>query len=130
MSRLTKAAEFGRSVAAWSESFEPISLRQAEIWLKDVRAALAKLPYLQSIHGDRTDELECMLRLRGVIGLPRGAWDGVYKDLEDVWSSDLAGGLRAFHSLLRDEHGFEFRFAARNEHDQYVTGRLRVDAKA
>jgi hypothetical protein len=120
--------DFDKLRDQWRRAFSPISSRQLETWSKDLKDELRTIPYLRIVkvtEGGFMNMLEYKLVLN-VDGLNTSM---VRADLERVWASGVASGLKTGYTFRETESGLKFYFAALNNVNNYVTGLISIAKK-
>ena len=120
--------ELDKTRDQWRRAYSPVSSREVQAWVADWKDALRTVPYLRVIKASDGGLLN-MIELRSVLNIDGLNFSMVRADIERIWCSDIAKGLRATHCFRETTNGVVFYFAALTGANNYVTGVLYVARK-
>jgi hypothetical protein len=124
VNRRLETHEYVKTLAAWSELYQPVLPRELEAWARDLCSGYGALPYLDSLRCERCDRDAEHLVLRGTLNLTFANAGPVEADVVTVWQRDVAAGASTIFALASGAEELSFWFAARNLEQRYVAGRL------
>ncbi|MFQ3586609.1 MAG: hypothetical protein SNJ74_00740 [Fimbriimonadaceae bacterium] len=111
MSSPLEPPEFDRQIREWARRLPSVSLREQHAWRKDLLGVIARLPYVASMRPVDEPAAPYHVDIRVVIDLPAGNLEAVWADLAQLWSDEVAHGLRAIHTFVRFPEGFDLKMA-------------------
>lgn len=111
VSSLLDPSEYDRQIREWARRMPSVSLREQHAWRKDLLAAITRLPYVKSIRHIEEPVALHHVDIRVVIDLPAGNVEAVWADLVQLWSQEVAQGLRAVHTIVTYPEGFDLKVA-------------------
>lgn len=126
MSKLVRGSEFMLVMQQWTRVFMPIVGRDQDAWEDDWVQVLSELPYLRLTRKDRSFQLDRLIGIRLQMNYIGANMQMVKDDMVRVWSEGLGKDLEAYHTIVDNEEGFEFQFAALPKKAEYITGIITI----